>query len=168
MPETCSQAEMFRGSTTLFDSTLSIEWDIENTEHFATQVVGTTIESPIFCPKRSDLKWQLLLSIRDVCSSSLSLRVDSSCEVRQLYVRYHFGIVNVAGTLERDFKGEAHISSKQESNQELPTMLFNWTQIIESKTKFFSDGRLRIRCDLCVLDYVNHSQSTGQMYPRLA
>lgn len=142
------------------ENDLMVVWEVENVEHFGPHIVGSTIESPVFSGKRSESKWQLVLNIRDVCSSSLCLRVHPSSAVRQLHVRYHFGIVNNAGDLEYECTGESRCFPMQEPSK-LPTLLFDWKQIMESKSKLFSDGKLRVRCSLYVLDYVNRIESIG-------
>ena len=145
--------ENIRLLTRLVETSLSIKWTVENVERFESRVAGLTFESPVFGPKRGGFKWQLVMNLRDACSSSLSLQLHKSSPVKRALVGYRFGIANTDGNLE--FEDHGQMSFEIDSPRQHPTILFNWTQMKEMKQKLFIEDRLRIECQITTLDYEN-------------
>lgn len=146
--------EKIRLVSRLVENVLSIEWILENLERYESRVGGLTFESPIFGPKQlAGFKWQLVMNLRDVCSSSLSLQLHKSSVVKQPRVGYRFGIVNTNGDLE--FEEHGQMNFELDIPRQHPTILFNWSRLMEMKQKLFIKDQLRIECQIIMLDYEN-------------
>lgn len=138
----------------LVENILSIEWIIENVECFESRLTGLTLESPVFSSKYGGHNWQLVMSVRSACSSSLSLQLHKSSTVKRACIAYHFGIADMVGNLEFEDQGHTNFESET-STPKYPTILFSWPQFLEVKDKLFHNGRLRILCHIDVLDCEN-------------
>lgn len=137
----------------LVENVLSIEWILENLERYDSRIKGLTFESAIFGCKQAGFKWQLVMNLRDVCSSSLSLQLHKSSVVKQPRVEYRFGIANTNGDLE--FEDHGQMNFEQDLPRQHPTILFNWSRLMEMKQKLFIKDQLRIECQIIMLDYEN-------------
>ncbi|KAI9560704.1 hypothetical protein GHT06_011654 [Daphnia sinensis] len=144
--------ESVRMVSRLVEKSLSSEWILENVERFESRVKGLTFESPVFGLKRGGYQWQLVMNLRDVCSSSLSLQLISSVFNRAC-VAYRFGIVNVDGNFEYEDHGQMNF--EVDVPRQSPTILFSWNKLMEMKQKLFVNDQLRIECQITVLDYEN-------------
>lgn len=144
--------ESIRLVSRLVENALSIEWILENVERFESRVTGLTFESPIFGPKRGGSQWQLVMNLREICSSSLSLQLKSSVHSRAC-VTYRYGIVNTEENFEYEDHGQ--LNFELDVPRPHPTILFNWNQLMEMKKKLFVNDQLRIECQITVLDYEN-------------
>jgi hypothetical protein len=147
--------EKIRLVSRLVENVMSIEWILENLERYESRIGGLTFESPIFGPKKAaGFKWQLVMNLRDVCSSSLSLQLHRSSVVKQPRVDYRYGIVNTNGDLEFEDHGQMSFDELDMPRQH-PIILFSWARLMELKQKIFIKDQLRIECQVTMLDYEN-------------
>lgn len=112
---------------------------------------GLSVRSPVFGSSRDGgrHKWQLTLNLNSVCSSSLSLKLAAGSET--VNARYIIGIADNEGRLEYERHGRMLFNAEDAEvpyEEQHPTVLFNWAQLIEKKAKLLNDDRLHIHCEI--------------------
>ena len=140
-------AEKIKIRSRLVENSLQIEWIIENVQLFQDRIGGLTVESPVFGSQRGGFKWQLLLNLRDSCSSSLCLLLHKSSSSCQASAIYRFGISNTDGILE--YEEQASLVFDLDSRA---TILFSWDQLMNKAHVMFVRDQLGIQCQFTTLD----------------
>jgi hypothetical protein len=140
--------EKIRLVSRLVENVLKVEWILENLERYESRIAGLTFESPVF--SQGGFKWQLVMNVRDACSSSLALQLQSATQ-RRPHVEYRYGIANTNGDLEFEDRGQMNFGL--DGPQQRPTILFSWARVMEMKQKLFIKDQLRIECQITMLDY---------------
>lgn len=151
--ESRQEVNKIRLVSRLVETTFSVEWALENVERYQSRVIGLTLKSPVFQSTFGGCRWQLVMNPRDFCSSSLSLQLHKSSPTKRSSVDYHFGISNVDSQRELEDRGQMTFDL-DEAVVHHPTILFNWKQLMEMKSKVFVNNCLMINCQIVVLDYL--------------
>ena len=144
--------ERIRLVSRLVENVLKVEWILENLERYESRVAGLTFESPVFGPTQGAFKWQLVMSVRDACSSSLALQLHPS-SLKRPRIEYRYGIANTNGDLE--FENHGQMNFGLDAPQQHPSILFSWARLMEMKQNLFVKDQLRIECQITMLDCEN-------------